>query len=597
MPEMTARCELTLAPEIQIEGKWLNAAACASRGLRLTENIHAATSHLERRLRVENNSGAVFRLGGFRWHRQGHHNEFFDMPAEQLRLYLEGWTMASPCGTKRFGDRDFDFDPGYIAYAVCEPQDHNDTIPNHFRAEYMVAIHNAASGQSLLTGFITSADQFGRFVVKLDENGVAEYSAVSGGDGREVDPGEAVDSETLAIIPGDDGNVLFRRFAELWGERMQARKHFPPPVGWCSWYYYFDKVSEADVFENVRFLAAHREQYPLQYIQVDDGYQTALGDWLSCNEKFPHGLEALAAGIREAGFRPALWLGPFMVEENSELLKQHPEWMIHDHAGQVMLPFNWREGHRVAVLDGTHPEVQSFFRDLFAKLRKMGFEYVKLDFMMLASSVRDGVLYDRKATRAQALRRGLAAIRDGFGDDGFILGCTVPLGPVVGLVDGERISTDITPYWTPDRKWYSEAPTVPNVCRNVINHAYMNHRLWINDPDTIIVRDDNTKLTQNEVELWADAVRLVGGMLLLSDRLETLTPERAELLRPLLAEPDAGECHAVDLWENTIPQQWLSINRKTGEKLLGVFNFSDGKESIHVENTVLEMPPHSSRLI
>ena len=51
-----------------------------------------------------------------------------------------------------------------------------------------------------------------------------------------------------------------------------------------------------------------------------------------------------------------------MAESNSVLLKEHPEWMIHDKEGNVILaPMNWR-GNKVAVLDGTHPEVQEHFR-------------------------------------------------------------------------------------------------------------------------------------------------------------------------------------------------------------------------------------------
>ena len=117
-------------------------------------------------------------------------------------------------------------------------------------------------------------------------------------------------------------------FAECWGARMHARKRFAPPLGWCSWYYYFAKVREEDILENVRWFADHREEFPIEYIQLDDGYQRALGDWLVCNEKFPHGLRWLAAEITRAGFKPALWLAPFQVEDNSELLREHPDWMI-----------------------------------------------------------------------------------------------------------------------------------------------------------------------------------------------------------------------------------------------------------------------------
>ncbi|MBN2643631.1 MAG: hypothetical protein JXR78_18415, partial [Victivallales bacterium] len=161
--------------------------------------------------------------------------------------------------------------------------------------------------------------------------------------------------------------------------------------------------------------------------------------------------------------------------------------------------------------------------------------------------------------------------------------CTTPLGQVVGLVNGERIGTDITPYWQPDRKIYKEAPTVPNVCRNVINRCYMNGRLWISDPDTHIARIDNNKLTKNEVELWTYALYLAGGMMLLSDRFETLTPERAELSKLLLSEPSIPDTRPLDVFDREFPAIWLRRDRDTGRLLAGLFNFEDEDRDLILE--------------
>jgi alpha-galactosidase len=146
------------------------------------------------------------------------------------------------------------------------------------------------------------------------------------------------------------------------------------------------------------------------------------------------------------------------------------------------------------------------------------------------------------------LRRGLLAIRKAMGER-FILGCTAPLGQAVGIMNGELIGVDITPYWQPERKFYKEAPTVPNVCRNIINRSYMNGRLWISDPDTHIARNDNNKLTESEVLLWTFAIYLTGGMILLSDRFSSLTPERMKLSQLLLAEPGIPDVRPLDFFE------------------------------------------------
>ena len=108
----------------------------------------------------------------------------------------------------------------------------------------------------------------------------------------------------------------------------------------------------------------------------------------------------------------------------------------------------------------------------------------------------------------------------------------------------------------------------------------MNHRLWINDPDTHIARTDNNKLSGDEVELWTDAVRLGGGMLLFSDRFATLVPERAAFSKSLIADQDQYESWPVDALARPFPALWLGRHRGTDALLLGVFNLSDGAERI-----------------
>lgn len=573
-----------LSCEVRINAVWLDGETAAKQGFPLRETRKDGVC----RLSVKNDSGKTAKLGGFRWRHAGHHGDFLHAPAGEFRIDAEGWMMASPCGVKRYGDRDFSYHPDYLRFAVCAPEDMSD-LPNRFHAEHCVTIRNDRTGKNLLAGFVTSAHQFGRFLIALDEDGVGDFSMISDCDDRELDAGETADSEELAFFAGPDAVRLRERFAELWGEKMNARKKFAPPLGWCSWYYYFDKVRESDILENVRWFASRRADFPIEYIQLDDGYQSALGDWLVCNEKFPNGLQYLAQEIRKAGYKPALWLAPFMVEENSVLLREHPDWMIRDRDGGTLFACQWRESHRVAVLDGTHPEVQAFFRGLFRTLREWGYGYVKLDFMVQETS--RGKLFDRRATRAEALRRGLEAIREGFGEDGFILGCTVPFGPVVGIVDGERVSTDITPFWKRSGTAYDEAPNVPNVCRNIIHHSYMNRRIWINDPDTHIARIDNNELTENEVILWTNAVRLGGGMLLFSDRFSTLAPERAVFSKSLIADQDQYVSHPLDVFRNAFPRLWLGKHRKTGELLLGVFNFDDAKTDTEI--LPAELPAHA----
>ncbi|MDD3153426.1 MAG: alpha-galactosidase [Victivallaceae bacterium] len=578
--------------EIGIGGKWLDATAAARAGLVISGTVWREGKFELRTLTVLNQSGQSVSLDGFRWRMGASDGGFFASDGKAMRVYLEGWTMASPCGVRKYGEYDFQFNPEYLPFAVCRPDRYCKDTPNRFRSEHLTVVRDG-SGKMLLAGFVTSARAFGNFTMRLAEEGMSEFDAYCDFDGRTLSDGETVTSETLAFSVGTESEVLLEEFAEKWGECSHRRNRFETAAGWCSWYYYFDKVREEDILSNVKFLAQNREKYPVRYLQLDDGYQSFLGDWLTCNEKFPHGLAYLAGEIRKAGFVPALWLGPFMAEEGSRLLAEHPEWMLHDKAGNVLYPQQWREGRKAAVLDGTNPAVQRHFEELFRAVRSLGFDYVKLDFMMLASATPGAVRFDPNATRAEALRRGMEAIRRGFGEDGFILGCTVPLGQMVAVVDAERISTDITPYWEPPRKWYDEAPTVPNVCRNVAAHIYMHKRLWLNDPDTLIVRSDNTELTENEVHLWADLLTLSGGMILSSDNLPSLTPDRAVLAEDLLNHIDRYETRVADRFEHVPCTILEGVERSSGKRVTGLFHYGEGEAIV----AGTKLAAHSSKII
>ena len=540
-----------LLPGVQLDGAWLDAKAAAGRGLVVTERVSGDV----RRVELENRSGAVVRPEELGWRKEG--ADDFDVGG--LKVYLESWQMASPCGVRNWDDEPFDYSPGYLNNCVSTPSDFHPGECGRFLSDHQCCFRRP-DGKMRLYGFVTGRDRFGHFRMRMGDKGVVEFFALSACDRAELRPGESIVSECLVTLDGTDTERLFGAYAERWAKESGARRKCAPPVGWCSWYYYFSNVTLEDVLANADWLAAHRKDGfgRVKVIQLDDGYQTALGDWLVPNEKFPGGLKRFADEVRARGFTPAVWVGPFMVEETAQLLKDHPDWTVKGADGLSASPLGWRGGHKVYALDGTNPAVLDHLRALFRTLRSYGIDYVKLDFCMIASSVPGARYFDPTATRAQALRRAFEAIREGFGEDGFILGCTAPFGSLVGLVDAMRSSTDITPYWRGEGHQYAEAPNVPNVCRNVINHNYQNGRLWVNDPDTLIVRDDSTKLTEGEVRFWAKAVELVGGSLLLSDNFASLNPTRLPLVTRALREAGRHAAFPADRWEKTYPERWVT---------------------------------------
>lgn len=186
---------------------------------------------------------------------------------------------------------------------------------------------------------------------------------------------------------------------------------------------------------------------PLDIFQIDDGFQQDVGSWLKFNQKFPDGLKELSQEIVQTGFKPGVWLAPFIVERHSQLTQDHPEWLLRNKCGKLVNSgFVWERLGR--ALNLTHPEVQDYIREVIhTAVQEWNFPYLKLDFLYGAAL--PGEQHDPTKTRAQILRRGLEIIREEAGDETILLGCGCPIGPGIGIFDMMRISADVSPDWEP----------------------------------------------------------------------------------------------------------------------------------------------------
>jgi len=542
------------------------------------------------------------------------------------RFYKHGWQSWSPTLSLSCAQDDPPAPPPIVGPSSATPQ------KGCFTSELVGLVGDPTTGASLLAGFITTADQQSQVRLELPRGKQASgsLSAMSYADGITVAPGQCLLSEKLLVDVTEPPLGALARYGDALGRQMGALGWQHVPSGWCSWYYYFGGVSEQAVLENLEFLSAHRDELPLEYIQVDDGYEADIGDWTTTNDKFPHGLAWLAERIHHKGFKAGLWLAPFLAASTSALYREHPEWMVRDGDGRPVVAIqNW--GKECYALDCTHPGAQAWLGRLAKTLvGEYRFDYLKLDFIY-AGAV-EGVRYDRQATRAQAYRRGLEAIRQNA-SDAFILGCGAPLGPSVGLVNAQRIGPDVAPYWhlpsglvpptvtVVNRQPVESLPACENAIRNVLTRFWTHGRLWLNDPDCLLVRDSETALSLDETRSLATAIALSGGMVILSDAMPKLPPERQQIAS-LLLPPYGQSAVPLDLFERSLPRFLrLAIERPFQRWwLLGVFQWEDEPsgmtvplpaEAVHVfdlwegryfgvhqhEIRFSVMPPHSAKLL
>ncbi len=468
----------------------------------------------------------------------------------RLRMFRHGYQSWSPCSTAVFGvDRDPSLAPGSLELltGIHQADQRTVTDPDELRSEWVTVLVDD-TGLPVLVGFTAGTDHDGTLRLRNGEHGPELWCEAFLGDAL-LGVDERRELHDLVVASGAPAEALLAGWARLAGSVGEARVDAPYQVGWCSWYHYFHDVTEADILSNLSLA----DDWPFDVFQVDDGYQPAIGDWLTTNDRFPSGLEAIARQITSAGRHPGIWLAPFLAAPDSEVATRHPDWLAHTADGEPLITmFNppWGGGLHGFMygLDTTHPEVAAHLEHVAASLVEAGFGYLKLDFTFAPSF--DGAWHDASRTPAQRIRSGFDAIRRGadraaaaagIDTDAFLLGCGAPLANVVGVVDGNRIGADVAPSWpveatTVPLPGYRESqPSTLNAWRNTSARAFMHRRLWLNDPDCLMLRSERTALGQEAAATWATAVAVSGGMALVSDDLSLLGTDARRLLDDTLA--------------------------------------------------------------
>jgi len=498
-------------------------------------------------------------------------------------------------------------------------------FPEAQTSELFMIVESNGAAERVLAGFIGAATSLSTLTVPSPEKIIARAIL----DDVMLAPGAHRELEPLLIATADESAArMAARWADATGRWMNARVNAPFQRGWCSWYHYFHAITEDALRANLKSLEAMRSEFPLEVVQLDDGFQSALGDWDTTNAKFPGGLRKIAGEIRAAGFKAGIWTAPFLAARDSRLMVEHPDWFImHAESGEPV-----RAGHNANwttsddkfayALDPSNPAFRAHLRHLFGKLTSgFGFSYLKLDFLYAAAA--PGLRHDQNLTRGETIRQGLEAIRAGAGDDAFILGCGCPLGQAIGVVDGMRIGPDVSPFWGSTASGTGDPSTV-YALDAIIARSFMHRRLWLNDPDCLMLRARETRLSADERAALAAVIVSSGGMLLISDDMSLLDAEASRLfctlgdiaaridsnsarepvlaldlmatgdLRGIITQTEAGAI-AMILNRGDSPARVQTSELKLGDGEIAALDLS-ADETREIFDTI-DLPPHSARIL
>jgi alpha-galactosidase len=447
-------------------------------------------------------------------------------------------------------------------------------IPGMLSSDMYSLISDLEDGRTLLAGQLPPFNQFFYIILNaVGRNNESFFEMIYDFGRQMLEPGKTIKLDGIMIIQGSRAEVEQSYFHYI-RESMKIKIPEENFRGWCSWYQYYNKITPELLYRNLKALKEKGMHF--DFFQIDDGYQSAVGDWLEQSPAFKGRMKELARAIKESGMKPGLWLAPFSAAANSELFRYHPEYILKNELGKRLKatynPF-WKSYYY--GVDVTHPRYAEYLNEVINTIvHEWGFEYLKCDFLFTAA-LRGAVHHNLSLSRASVVKRGMEIIRKAAGPETKIIGCGMPLSSGIGMVDAMRVGPDTGDFWIHHTAKLVRTGSmfgVRNSLKNFMVRSPMHKRLWLNDPDCIMIRDKGTGLKPGERQSQIDAIALSGGILIYSDDFETLSTEAMEdmaRIDEISRNCFAGHAIPIDLMEREMPEIYYNT-----AGYVGLFNFS-----------------------
>lgn len=286
------------------------------------------------------------------------------------------------------------------------PQRHGFTVGRHLRdgrkgrpgADATLLLCAGSTGFDFGAGLV-----HGVHLAWSGNSRVAAEKLVSGG--SLLQAGELLAAGEMRLGPGMSYSTP--RVVASWGHglgELAARLHeavrsrpqhprTPRPVTLNTWEaVYFDHD-----LDRLLALADAAAEVGVERYVLDDGWflgrrddTAGLGDWYVDPTVWPNGLTPLIDRVTGLGMQFGLWVEPEMVNEDSELARQHPDWLLQSGSGG-RLP---EPGRQQQALDLSHPDAFAYIAGrLDALLDEYPIAYLKWDHnrdLLDAGSTRTG---------------------------------------------------------------------------------------------------------------------------------------------------------------------------------------------------------------
>ncbi|PIS14893.1 hypothetical protein COT64_00220 [Candidatus Shapirobacteria bacterium CG09_land_8_20_14_0_10_39_12] len=227
---------------------------------------------------------------------------------------------------------------------------------------------------------------------------------------------------------------------------------YEPSIIYCTW---------ASAGENVdiEFVKRQLEAFKQNQIKpdifiIDAGWSVSSGDWfLVEGKKFPKGLKETTELIHQEGMEAWIWIAPFLVDQNSSLAKEHPDWLIKQKENDPSVFKFWETASSLPhfILNYSNPDVQNYLSDVCKKIKSWGIDGIKADYLSNAFFIPIDQCGEIDSAYAKYLAgnyrlKMLTLVHDFLAQiknlEMGVLACGCPFPAALGVADFIRVSND-----------------------------------------------------------------------------------------------------------------------------------------------------------
>jgi len=453
-------------------------------------------------------------------------------------------------------------------------------------ARIKAQVFNASRNESIQIGFLTFQRADTAVEIRPDASGSqAGFSAYCDFGGWMLPPNASTRTEVFQLAVGNDPYRLMEDWASRAGELAGAKIRDDVPIGYLGWSW-VDCINGSRTYEQITLemldaINARLDGFGVRYLWTSmTNLQGSLpGNWLKWNTRsIPMGREAFINAVRDRGFVPGFWVGPFYLcstlpdamEELREAILKNPD------GSPMVVCESWSHGDagrlkpedrpRLYALDPSHPRSLAYIRRVFETYRQWGIRYYMVDFLEAGAGALGRYPYashfdQSLAPGPEAYLKFIRTMKEAAGEDAYLLSSTGPTMHNAGALDAVRSGSDFGEgrALSPESFFYP-ATFVINQLNYwtgaqwaLANHAgsYHTHRkLYLIDVGNVLTIDQPVPL--NHARIAASIHAFGAGGTMLGDDIRSISDERLSLIKKTLPRPKEI-ARPVDLFDSPQP--------------------------------------------